>query len=135
MIKKLGQPAPSPTGVRPHFSSCVAANGLIFTSGQMAFDKDGKIASDNIHEQTAQVLANIEAALALASARREHIVKTMVWLTDPDDFPGFNDAYREFFPSPPPARSTVCSALMVPGALIEIEAIAVDPTRNSGADI
>ena len=124
MIEKLGQPAPSPTGIIPHFSSCVAANGFLFTSGQMAFGKTGELVGENIQTQTAQVLANIEVALKLAGADRNNIVKTMVWLTNPDDFPGFNEAYREFFPSPPPARSTVCSALMVPGALIEIEAIA-----------
>ena len=90
----------------------------------MAFDEKGQIVGDDIQGQTVQVLANIEAALKLAGTDRNNIVKTMVWLTNPEDFPGFNEAYSEFFPAPPPARSTVCSALMVPGALIEIEAIA-----------
>jgi 2-iminobutanoate/2-iminopropanoate deaminase len=55
------------------------------------------------------------------------VVKNMVWLTDPADFPVFNRTYAEYFPEEPPARATVGTTLMVPGALIEIEAIAYDP--------
>jgi 2-iminobutanoate/2-iminopropanoate deaminase len=55
------------------------------------------------------------------------VVKNMVWLTDVSDFPNFNSAYARHFPNSPPARATVCSALMVAGALIEIEAVAYKP--------
>jgi len=51
----------------------------------------------------------------------------MIWLVNTEDFPAFNKAYADYFPGQPPARATVCSALMVPGALIEIEAVAYKP--------
>lgn len=57
----------------------------------------------------------------------------MVWLKDPDDFPGFNATYAEFFPNHPPARATVGSQLMVEGALIEIEAVAHKPEQDVGS--
>jgi 2-iminobutanoate/2-iminopropanoate deaminase len=52
------------------------------------------------------------------------VVKVTIWLTDAADFGGFNAAYSEFFGEHRPARSTVRSDLMLPGAKVEIEAVA-----------
>lgn len=52
------------------------------------------------------------------------IIKTSVWLTDKADFLGLNRAYAESFPSHSPARSTVVSDLLIPGARVEIDAVA-----------
>ena len=52
-------------------------------------------------------------------------MKVTAWLTDPADGAAFNAAYRRLFGEPWPARSTVVSALLAPGALIEVEAIAL----------
>jgi 2-iminobutanoate/2-iminopropanoate deaminase len=52
------------------------------------------------------------------------VAKTTIWLTDMADFAAFNVAYAEAFGPDIPARSTVTSALAIPGALVEIEAIA-----------
>jgi 2-iminobutanoate/2-iminopropanoate deaminase len=52
------------------------------------------------------------------------VVKVTIWLTDTADFGGFNSAYSEFFGDHRPARATVRSDLMLPGAKVEIEAIA-----------
>jgi enamine deaminase RidA (YjgF/YER057c/UK114 family) len=54
------------------------------------------------------------------------VIKTTVWLRDRDDFASFNEAYAEFFPENPPARSTAESRLMIDIA-VEIEAIAYKP--------
>jgi 2-iminobutanoate/2-iminopropanoate deaminase len=54
------------------------------------------------------------------------VVKTTCFLTDINDFAAFNEVYREFFPSDPPARSTVQAGL-VGSYVVEIEAIAVLP--------
>ena len=50
----------------------------------------------------------------------------MVWLRDKDDFPGFNAVYAEYFPTDPPARSAVLSALLV-DVRVEIEVVAYKP--------
>lgn len=110
----------------PHFSNTSRAGNLVFVSGQLPFSAPGVIVEGNIEDQVSQCLTNIEAALLSEGLTLQHIVKTMVWLTSPDDFPAFNRIYAEFFPGNPPARATVCSALMVPGALVEIEAFAYD---------
>lgn len=127
MITKYGRPAASPSGIIPHFSNCVEAHGLIYVSGQLPFDADMKLVEGSISDQTHQCLTNMERILESAGLNRSHVIKTTIWLTDTKDFAGFNESYREFFTDTPPARSTVCSHLMVPGAKIEIEAIAARP--------
>lgn len=124
MIEKIGKPALSPTGVQPHFSNCVKAKGLVFLSGQLPFAENGSICGKTIEAQTRQCLDNINKILDSIGLSKDSIVKATVWLTTPDDFPGFNQTYQDYFDITPPARSTICSALMVPGAKIEIEVIA-----------
>ena len=64
--------------------------------------------------------AKLEAAgLTLAD-----VVKTTVFLVDIADFPAFNEVYAEYFPTDPPARSTVEVPALALGARIEVEAIA-----------
>ena len=87
-------------------------------------DDEGVVVSDDIAAQTRHAMERIRAVLALGSADLSAVVKVSVWVTDKADFPAFNAAYREFFPERPPARATVVSALMIPGAKVEIDAIA-----------
>lgn len=111
----------------PHFTPAKRAGDYIFVSGQMAFTEPGVMLDGGIEAQLEQCIRNIEAALATVDAGLEDVVKNMVWLVNTDDFPAFNTAYAQYFPGEPPARATVCSALMVPGALIEIESLAYKP--------
>lgn len=74
--------------------------------------------------QTRQAIANLQAVLAEAGATLADVAKTTVWLTDLSNFAEFNAVYAEAFGDSLPARSTVTSALAIPGALVEIEAIA-----------
>ena len=113
--------------LQPHFTPANRAGDYIFVSGQLPFDENMTITSEGVAEQTRVVIANIERALEGIGANLTQVVKTMVWLTDPKDFQEFNQTYATFFQQNPPARATVGSVLMVPGALIEIEAIAYDP--------
>ncbi len=106
------------------FSPAVAVGGFVFASGQMAFGSDNKIIEGDITAQTRQTLENIKNLLAEAGLGMEAIVKNTIWLTRVEDFPAFNQAYAEYFPNNPPARATVRSDLLLPGALIEIEALA-----------
>lgn len=98
---------------------------LLFLSGQLAFVPGSRIIAGDIIEQTHQVMRNIAGVLEDHGLTMESIIKTSVWITDPQNFAGFNKAYSEHFPSSIyPARSTVVSQLVVPNALIEIEALA-----------
>jgi 2-iminobutanoate/2-iminopropanoate deaminase len=109
------------------FSQAVVAKGLVFVSGQLALGPQGDMVGETIGEQTEQVIANIDAVLKEAGASLADVIKTTIWITRKEDFPGFNEVYARHFMGTTPARATVCSDLMIPGALIEIEAIAVVP--------
>ena len=115
------------SALKPHFTPANRAGDYIFVSGQMPFDDDMNIVAGDIQEQTQVVIGHIERALQGIGSDLTHVVKTMVWLTDTADFPLFNKTYASHFSRNPPARATVGSTLMVPGAKIEIEAIAYHP--------
>lgn len=110
----------------PHLSPYVSHGELVFLSGQLAIGADGLIQGD-AHAQTLQCLRNIEAALGALGLPAEAVLKTTVWLTSPDDFESFNRAYAQFFGAHRPARSTTIAGLALPGALVEIEAVAANP--------
>lgn len=111
--------------IRPHLSAALQAGNLLLMSGQLALGARGKLIGDTVEAQTQQCLANLETVLAAHGLGREHIVKTTVWLKRAVDFNAFNEAYGQFFGEHRPARSTTCAELILPAALVEIEAIAV----------
>ena len=96
--------APRPGGV---YSQAIRWDRLVFTSGQVAASPDtGEPVPGGVREQTRQVLLNVTAVLEAAGATLESVVKTTCLLADIGDFAAFNEVYREFFPSDPPARTT-----------------------------
>lgn len=116
-------------------SMAYRAGDLVFVSGQVAFDADGRLVAGGIEAETRQTLDNIARALDQAGAALADVVKVTVWLADLADFPAFNATYSTYFPASPPARSTVQAGLMI-GARVEIEAIAYAPggrTKTDGA--
>lgn len=124
-FQPLGEPPTLPSGVTVPLSPGYRAGDQLFTSGQLAFNANGSLdPSADTREQTLQCLANAEAVLSQAGADRSQIFKASVWLTADADFGGFNAGWAEFFGDHYPARSTVRSELMLPGALVEIEVIA-----------
>ena len=109
-------------------SPAVRAGDFVYVSGQVPVDAQGNIVAGGVKEQTRQVLDNVKAALALAGATLEEVVKTTVWLEDARDFGAFNQVYATYFAKEPPARSTAESRLMIP-IKVEIEAIAYSPKK------
>ena len=112
---------------KPHFSLTRRAGGFVFVSGQLPFDSEGNIVDADIVRQTEQCLQNVKAAFEGEGLTLADAIKVTVWLTNPDDFWAFDEAYARFFPVTPPVRTTVGSVLMVPGALIEMDAQALIP--------
>lgn len=122
-IGPIGKPLKLPNGTTVPLSPAYAAGDLIFLSGQLAFGADMKIVGGGIFEQTRQCLNNIESLLFELGLCKTDVVKSTVWLVAKEDFQGFNNVYTEFFEDHRPARSCVCSGLLVDGALIEIEVV------------
>lgn len=108
-------------------SVAVRAGDMVFISGQVPTDSGGKIISSDIGEQTHQAFKNCQAALELAGASFGDVVKVGVYLTDTNNFAAMNAVYREYFPSSPPARTTVGTPLARMGLLIEIDMVAYAP--------
>lgn len=107
-------------------SPAVRAGDMVYVSGQVPVRSDGTVVDGGIEPQTRQVLENIKAALALAGATMDQVVKTTVWIEDARDFGGMNKVYATYFASEPPARTTVESRLMI-DIKVEIEAVAFAP--------
>ena len=117
--------APKPVSA---YSQAIQSGSLLFLAGQIPLDPStGQVVSGTIAEETDRVMANVQAVLGAAGATLEHVVKTTVYLTNMADFPAFNAAYARYFPSEPPARSTVAVAALPLGVRVEVEAIAVRP--------
>lgn len=112
---------------RPHLSQWTDADSLVFVSGQLPFDADRRISATEISAQTRQTVRNLESVLREAGLGLADVIKTTVWLAKAADFAAFNESYAAAFGEARPARSTVVCSLVLPEALIEIEAIARRP--------
>jgi 2-iminobutanoate/2-iminopropanoate deaminase len=108
---------------RPPYSPVVVSGDTVYTAGQVANDPGGSLVEGGIVEQTRQALANVRTCLEAAGCTLDDVVKVNAFLADLGDFPGYNEAYVEFFAEPYPARTSVQAGLP-PGVLVEIEAIA-----------
>ncbi|MCI8578184.1 MAG: RidA family protein [Lachnospiraceae bacterium] len=115
--------APEPGG---WYSQAFRVGDLVYTAGVTAHDPVTQqlAAPGDMAQQTRQVLRNLEQILLEAGSDLEHVFKTLVFVADIDQFDVFNEAYKEFFPENPPARSTMEIGKFKNGMMIEIEAIA-----------
>lgn len=119
------QDAPPPVGP---YAPAIRVGPWLFTSGQIALDpQTGRLVEGDIRAQTRQVLENLRALLEAAGGSLADVVKTTCYLTDLGEFAAFNEVYATFFPTNPPARSTVQAARLPLGALVEIDAVAYLP--------
>ena len=108
-----------------HYTDAVEANGLLFVSGCVAVDADGRLVDGDVVAQTRQVFANIASILEAAGAGFADVVKVTVYLLDIDDRPRINAVRKEVFGGARPASTLVeVSRLAVPGARVEIDAVA-----------
>jgi 2-iminobutanoate/2-iminopropanoate deaminase len=125
MDKKVIKSEKAPKAIGP-YSVAIRTGNLIFTSGQLGLDpQTGNLVPGGIEAETRQALTNIQHVLADSGSGMQGVVKTTVFLKDMADFPKMNAVYAEFFPEPPPARSTVQVAALPKGGSIEIEAVAI----------
>jgi len=115
----------APGAIGP-YSQAVKVNGMVFCSGQIPIDpKTGSFVSDDIAEQTEQVLRNLNAVLESAGSGLDRVVKTTVFLSDMEDFAAMNEIYSKYFDANKPARATVQAARLPRDAKVEIDCVAV----------
>jgi 2-iminobutanoate/2-iminopropanoate deaminase len=112
--------APLPVGV---YSQAIVADGFVFVAGQAAINPETNLMElGDIRSETERTLKNIQAILIAAGSSLEHVVRFGVFLSDLNDFAAMNEIFHKFFPSDPPARSTV--GVQLPNIKVEIDCIA-----------
>lgn len=113
----------APAAIGP-YSQAIKCNGLLFTSGQIPLNAEGKLVEGGIEEQTHQVFRNLQAVLEAGGASFKDVIKVTVFLKNMDDFAVVNEIYASYFGDHRPARSAVEVSRLPKDVLIEIEMIA-----------
>jgi len=113
-----------------HFTDAVQAGDLLFVSGIVPVDENRElVGDDDVVAQARAVFANMSDVLAAAGCTFADVVKVTVFLTEVADRPLVNPVREEFFGETRPASTLVeISALVIPGAKIEVEAVALVPS-------
>ena len=115
--------APAPIGP---YSQAVKAGNMLFISGQVAFiPGSDTLVLDNIAQETAQVMKNLEAILTEAGINFGNVVKTTIFLSDMGLFAAVNEVYAKYFTQDFPARETIAVKGLPKNVNVEISMIAV----------
>lgn len=124
MKKRVIQTEKAPKAIGP-YSQAIQAGNFLFLSGQIPLDPaSGELVKGDIREQTRRVLDNLKGVLESQNLGMEDVVKVTIFLKDMENFSHVNEVYATYFPSFPPARSTVEVARLPRDVGIEMEVIA-----------
>ena len=125
MSKKIVYSAQAPEPIGP-YSQAVNVGNMLFISGQIALQKpSGVLITENIVDETQQVMLNLAAILKAADMDFSHVVKSTIFLKDMNSFPKVNEVYGSYFNDQPPARETVEVSRLPKDVNVEISCIAV----------
>jgi len=114
---------PAPIGP---YSQAVVANGMVYTSGQIAIDPStGEYKPSAIEAEAELVMKNLEALLEASGSDFSSVVKTSIFLQSMSDFAEVNAVYSKYMVAPFPARETVEVALLPKSAKVEISMISI----------
>ena len=126
------QTLPKPAGFS--YAMEVKSGRVVFVSGQVAANADGKIVGRDIVAQFRQTCANLQAVVSAAGGDMTDFVKLTIYVLDVADYKkslkGIGEVYREYFGKHFPAMTLVGARDLfdaADGCLIEIEGIAVLP--------
>ena len=123
-MKRIINTDKAPKAVGP-YSQAVEINNTLYVSGQLPLNPEtGKFVSDDIKDQTEQVLKNTGNILNAAGYSFEDVVKSTVLLKNIGDFAAMNEIYARVYTENQPARVTYQVAELPMGALVEIETVA-----------
>jgi aminoacrylate peracid reductase len=124
MPKKVILPPGTHTPIAP-FSPGTMADGIVYVSGTLAFDKDNKILfPGDAAAQTKHILEVIKSVIETAGGTMADVTMNNIMLKSWDDYAGMNKVYAEYFPGDKPARWCIVCGLVRPDALVEIGSIA-----------
>ena len=113
----------APSAIGP-YSQAIAANNMVFTSGQIPVNPLTGEISEGIEAQANQVFTNIKNLLEASGTSIDKVVKTTVFISDMNNFAQVNKIYETYFTAPYPARSCVEVSRLPKDVLIEVEVIA-----------
>ena len=115
-----------------HYTDAVEANGFLYISGMLPVNAAGELVGDgDVIRQSEQVLDNIGVVLRSAGASFDDVVRVGVYVRDMADREAINTVRRRYFGDARPASTLVeVSALAHPGALVEIDAVALLPRQG-----
>jgi 2-iminobutanoate/2-iminopropanoate deaminase len=110
----------------PLYSQAIKVGPTVYVTGVAGIDpKTNKVAGPTIQDQTRRALVNCENILRGAGAKLTDVAEVQVLLARPEDFSGLNEAYAQFFPTDPPARSVARLGPELGPILVSIRLIAV----------
>lgn len=122
-MNKVISTTKAPGAIGP-YSQAIAANNMLYTSGQIPIDPaTGEVVNGDISVQAEQVCKNVAAVIEEAGTSFENVIKTTCFLADMGDFAAFNEVYAKYFVSKP-ARSCVAVKTLPKNVLCEVEVIA-----------
>ncbi|PVH84742.1 Endoribonuclease L-PSP [Cadophora sp. DSE1049] len=114
--------APKP---RPVYNQAIVANGLVFCSGQLPKNLEGKIVDGTVQDRTHQCIANLRAVLEAAGSSLEKVVEVNVFLSDMADFAKMNEIYEQYWGDVKPARTCVAVRTLPDNTDVEIKCIGI----------
>jgi aminoacrylate peracid reductase len=124
MPKTIVLPPGTTTPIAP-FSPGTLADGVVYVSGTLAFDKDNNVVHvGDAAAQTRAVLETIKSVIETAGGSMADVTFNSIFLTDWANYAAINTVYAEYFPGDKPARFCIQCGLVKPDALVEIATIA-----------
>lgn len=116
---------PEPPRPGANLSQVVKVGDVLYLSGQLGFAPGQGLVPGGIGPETRQTMENIKRVLESVGSSMDRVVKCVVYLADIAEFQAMNAEYRTFFPSEPPARTTVAVSGLVGNARIEVTCLAL----------
>lgn len=107
------------------FSEAVRVGDMLYLSGDIGVDANGKLVTGGVKAEAKQVMDNIGANLARHGSSFDHVVQCTVALADIADWPAFNEVYRGYFSKHFPARMAYATGGLALGAKVEVQCNAV----------
>src|SRR5437660_5692306 len=112
-------------GTPSPLAQTIRAGNLLFVSGQGMLDPETReVVSVDIGEQTRQTLTSLKNVLAAAGLDFSHVVNMRVVLRNAEDFPAFNEAFREFLQGEKVTRTCIGATPHRKGVNVEIDCVA-----------
>ena len=125
MSKQIIRTAKAPAPIGP-YSQAVKTGEFLFISGQVAINPEtNELVTDNMVNETHQVMKNINAILKEANLTFQHVVKTSIFLSDMNLFAQVNEVYASYFEGDFPARETIAVKTLPKNVNVEISITAV----------